>query len=322
MSARKLALMAALCSVVSLTSIEARAAYPERPVTFLVGVAAGGSVDTVARFLARQLTDKWRSNVVVENRPGASGAIAFDALAHAKPDGYTLGFVNDSFAVVPFQNKVTFDSYKDFTPITRITAATQVFVVNPDSSKVNTLREFIALAKANPGKFNFGSGGQGTAPYLAMAQFAKSTDLDMVSISYDGVPASLIALLRGDIHALFGTEGTVAAQLKEGKIKALAVGENRRAANFPDIPTVAEAAGLPDFDEGIWYGLLAPAATPADIVTKIADDTRAVLENPEVQKTLAGQGFRTAPMTPAEFRAFTDGKLRKMQELVRSLPKQ
>ena len=313
---------AVLCSAAALVSTPSVAAYPERPVTFLVGVAAGGSVDTVARFLAKQLTEKWRINVIVENRPGASGAIAFDTLAHARPDGYTLGFVNDSFAVVPFQNKVTFDPYKDFAPVTRITAATQVFVVNPEVIKANTLSEFIALAKANPGKFNFGSGGQGTAPYLSMMLFMKSTSLDMVSISYDGVPASVIALLRGDIHALFGTEGTVTPQLKEGKIKALAVGENRRSANLPDLPTVSEAAGLPDFDEGIWYGLLAPAATPADIIKEIADGTRIVLENPDVQKTLAGQGFRTAPMPPAEFKAFVDGKLRKMQELLKSLPTQ
>ena len=264
-------------------------AYPTRAVKMVVPFPPGGSLDIAGRLIAQKLTDAWGQPVVVENKPGAGGNIGADFVAKSPPDGYTIlmGALS-THAVNPRLSKsMPYDAAKDFAPITLIAITPNVLVVNA-ASPVTSAKEFIAYAKANPGKLSFGSGSNGSAGHLA-----------------------------GDTQFMFDNLANAMAQVKAGKLKALAVTTAQRSPLAPDLPTMAEA-GMPGFDISTWFGLLAPAGTPPEVIAKWNADVVKVLNSPDVREKMLAQGAEPAPTTPAEFAAFIAKERDKYARIVKA----
>jgi tripartite-type tricarboxylate transporter receptor subunit TctC len=293
----------ALATFAALLSLDlgsmASAAYPDRTVKFIVGFEPGGGTDTLARIVAQKLTAKWGQPVVVENRAGADGSIAADAVARLPADGYNILWASSSHPIAPYIHKVNFDPLKSFTPITEAAGVPVVLLVNP-SLKVDTLKDFIQVAKSRPGDLTFGSSGAGTVPHLAMALLMKLTGTKIVGVSYKGTAPAVVGLLGGETQVMFGAVPTALAQVQAGKLKALAVSSDKRVPAMADIPTVAEA-GVPGFEASGWYGVLGPAGLPADVVTKLHDDIVEALNQPDVQEMMAKQGFVPVGDSPDHF---------------------
>ena len=293
--------LAAFCYLI-VGSAAARAAYPDHAVRILVTVAPGGGADYTARFVAGKLSAKWGQPVIVENRPGADGAIVYDLVAHASPDGYTLAWVIPAFAGLPAQHKLTYDPINDFTPIAMVAKQPEVLLVRSDFP-VNSIAEFIALAKAKPGQFNYGSSGIGSPNFLEMEKLKKLAGFDMVHIGYQGgAGPGMVALLGGEIQAAFEPVSLASGQVKSGKMKALAITGTSRHPLMPDVPTIVEAAGLNGFEtSGVWYGLSGPAQLPAMVVQKLHDDIAEILSPQDVRGGLDAQGLLVVMDTPADF---------------------
>lgn len=287
----------------SLPAVEAQT-YPERPVRFIVGTNPGGTVDYLARLVATKLTDKWRQAVNVENKPGADGIIAADLVAKADPDGYTLDFIGGQHTIAPTQHDLTFDPVADFEPVILAGRFPDVLVVNPEVMPVTSVSEMIEYIKARPDEVNYASGGGASPPFFEAEVLAKETGMKMQHVPFKGTGPALISLLGGETQLLFGSIGVTTEHIHSGKLRALAVSTNVRTPVLPDVPTIEEATGLKDFDFGNWYGLLAPAGTPPEIVNKLRDDVAAVLNDPEIAKRLEEQGFIPIVSTPAEFKDF------------------
>ena len=274
----------------------ANAAYPDKPVRLVVGFPPGGS-DISARIVAQKLSQLWGQQVVVDNRAGASGNIGADSVARAAPDGYTLLLCVNSYTInTTVYRNLTWDLLRDFAPVGRYAASPLVVVVN-DKAPVKNFAEFIAYAKANPGKLNYGSAGTGTAPHLAVELFAQRSGLELTHIPYKGSAPSVTALLANEVQFTFGALSAFDAFIKTGRLRALAVTTQQRYDRLPDVPTVREA-GIADFDADIWYGLLAPARTPAPIIKKLNDDLKTVLADPDTQAKLREAGVEPAFMDP------------------------
>ena len=274
------------------------AAFPERPVRILVGFTAGGGTDQLARMIAQKLSEKWAQPVIVENRPGADGDIALEILMGAAPDGHTLVMPTNAITITPSRRKLNYDPVRSFAPIMLLAAVPGVLTVR-QALPVTSLKELIALARSKPGELNFGSTGEGTTPYLQMALLMKLTGIDVASIPYKGTP--LAALLGGEIDMFFSSVPAVIAQVKAGRIRALAVSTRARVAQLPDVPTVAEAADLPGYEAFSWYGVLAPAGTPPDIIGKLHADITAVMSEPATRQRVADLGFVSILSSPEEF---------------------
>ena len=280
-------------------------AYPDRPIHWVVGFATGGGADTVARLVGQKLTEQWGQQVIIENRPGADGTIAGEIVAKAAPDGYTIDMATPNHTVTPSERKLSYDAIKSFTPVTLMGETVDVLVSDP-ALPINSVPDLIAYAKAHPGKLNFGSTGAGGAPYLQMLLFMKQTGTDMINVNYTGTGTALVGLLGSEVQLMFSGVSTIVNQVKAGKLKALAVSSKTRVPGLPDVPTMAEAADMPSFDgsTSTWYGVLAPAGTPRDIVDKLQQGIATALRQPDVQQRLASQGFITVANTPDEFAAF------------------
>ncbi len=289
--------------------------WPTRPVRIIVGFAAGGSTDVTARIVAQALSTRLGQQVIVENRPGAGGNIGAEVVAQANPDGYTLLLTtNGTLAVNPSLYKtLPFDVKKDFAPIAITAWIPNVLVVNP-AVPANNLAEFIAYAKANPGKLNFGSSGNGTSPHIAGELFNVLAGVHMTHVPYRGGALALTDLLGGQIQAMFEPLVEVLPQIRAGTVKALGVTTVKRSPLLPDVPTIAES--LPGYEITAWNGLLAPAATPPDIVTRLNRATDEALHATQVQEKLAEQGSEAAGGTPAEFSSFLDSELIRWKKLV------
>ena len=244
-------------------------AFPNKPVRLVVPFPPGGPLDTVGRALAQKLTEAWGQSVIVDNRPGAGGNIGADLVAKAAPDGYTvvMGALSTHAVNPSLYAKMPYDAVKDFAPITLVAITPNVLVVNP-SLPVNSVRELVAYAKANPGKLAFGSGSNGSAGHLAGELFKADTGTDLLHVPFKGAAPAMQALLSGDIQLMFDNLASASAQVKAGKLKALAVTTARRSPLAPDLPTMAES-GVPGFDISTWFGLLAPAGTPPEIVGQV-----------------------------------------------------
>ena len=291
-------------------------AYPNKPVRMIVTFAAGGGTDLVARAVSPKLSEFLGQPVVVENRAGANGAVGAEAVARSAPDGYTLCVcAAGTMAVGPHLTKQPFDSFKDFAPISLLATSPFVVTVNP-AVQAGNVRELIAMAKAHPGKINFGSSGLGGAPHLSTELFKHMTSTDMVHIAYKGLGPAITDLLGGQIHMMFADVGVVAPHLKSGKLRGLAISSATRSAVLPDLPTVAEA-GVPGYAAGTWYGLFAPAGTPAPVVARISADLHKVLTLPEIRTALVGQGVEPAPMTPEQAGAFLREEHAKWGKVIR-----
>ena len=281
-------------------SSEPVSAYPGKPIRIIVPFAAGGPSDVMARALAQKLTQEWGQPVVVDNRTGASGIIGADAVAKSAPDGYTLlqAQVGDTISVSLY-SKLPYNFEKDFAPITLAGLTPFILVAHP-SVTAKDLRELITQAKAKPGAFTFGSSGAGTASHLAGELLKSSAQIDITLVPYKGQAPATADLLGGQITMMFNNPITSLAQVKAGKLRALAVSTGKRFSQLPEVPTVAES-GLPGFDVGFWLGLLAPAGTPRPIIDKLNAAMLKALRDPEVVQRLAGLGVEIIGNSPDEF---------------------
>jgi tripartite-type tricarboxylate transporter receptor subunit TctC len=291
--------------------------YPTKTVRLVVPFPPGGSLDIAGRLIAQKLTEMWGQTVVVENKPGAGGNIGADFVAKSPPDGYTilLGALSTHAVNPNLYKSMPYDAAKDFAPITLIAVTPNVLVVNA-SSPVNSAREFIAYAKANPGKLAFGSGSNGSAGHLAGELFKVETGTDAVHVPFKGGAPATQALLAGDTQFMFDNLANAMAQVKAGKLKALAVTTAQRSPLVPDLPTMAEA-GLPGFDISTWYGLFAPAGTPPAIVAKWNADVTRILNSPDIRAKLVADGAEPSPNTPEQFAQMIARELTKYARIVK-----
>ena len=277
-------------------------AWPTKSVKIIVPFNAGGATDVVARLLAQKLSEAWGQGVVVENRAGAGGNIGADVVAKSPPDGYTLLMTSGSIVTAnPFMYKtMTFDPAKDLVAITNVASGPQVIAVNKNVP-FKTLGELIAYAKKNPGKVNFGSAGVGTQTHLAGENLAAAAHIDITHVPYKGESAALTDLMGGQIQMVPSNLGAAINFVKQGSIRALAVTSKQRSPELPDVPSAAET--IPGFENTGWFGLMAPAGTPKEVVDKIYRDSAKILKTPEFRAALAKQGMEPVANTPAEFTA-------------------
>ena len=293
-------------------------AFPSKPVKLVIPFPPGGSLDAVGRAIADKLTQMWGQSVVVDNKPGAGGNIGADFVAKSPPDGYTvvMGALSTHAVNPSLYPKMPYDAVKDFAPISLVAITPNVLVVNP-TLPVNSVKDLIAYAKANPGKLSFGSGSNGSAGHLAGELFKVDTGTDMVHIPFKGGAPALQALLAGDTQLMFDNLANSMQQVKAGKLKALAVTTEKRSALVPDLPTMAES-GVPGFDISTWFGIMAPAGTPPEVIAKWNTDLVTVLNSADMREKMTAQGAEAAPMTPAEFSAFIARELAKYARIVKA----
>lgn len=291
--------------------------YPVKSVRFLVGFAPGGGTDILARLAAKRLHEVWGQPFVVENRPGADGSIATEVAARAVPDGYTLVMVSNAHTITPFQRKLGYDPVGDFAPVTLAASNPNLLLVHP-ALPVRSVKDLIALAKIRPGELSFGSSGAGTSPYLAMELFKQMAGIDMVHVPYKGSAPAVIDLIGGHVQLMFGATATVMVHVRANKLRAIAVSSAKRIAATPEVPTVAES-GLPGFEARTWYGVLAPARTPADIVNKLSAEIAAALRQPEVASYLVSAGLDAVGNRPEEFVAVIRTDMDKWGKVIRGI---
>lgn len=277
--------------------------YPTKPIHIVVPFAAGGAVDAVARIVGQALSDRVKQPVIVENKPGASSNIGMEAVAKAAPDGYTLLMASNGIATNnALFPTLAFDGRRDFTPVARIGYAPLVFVV-PANSPYKTLAALIADAKANPGKLTYATAGNGTSGHLAGELFKSAAGIDALHVPYKGGAPAITDLLGERITFMPINPIEVLPNIKAGKLRALAVASDRRAPYLPDVPTAGEA-GLPGFDALVWWGVVAPAKTPAPIVARLNDEIVKSLRDPAVARRLEEAGVVITPQTPEQFGQF------------------
>ncbi len=292
--------------------------YPARPIRVIVPFPPGGGNDTVARAIAQQLGPDLGQAVVVDNRPGAGGAVGAELAAKAPPDGYTLFLAGvGSHVVNPnLHARLAYDPVKDFAPITLLASAPSVLVVNP-AVPARTVAEFTAYARANPGKLNYASNGNGSAAQLAAAMYESMAGVKMVHVPYKGIAPALTDLLSGEVQLMFGTVVALVPHIQAAKLRALAVTSRSRSALLPDVPTLAES-GLPEYEAGSWYGVMAPAGTPREVVERLHDAIVRALKTPDVAKRLAAEGAIVIGSTPEEFGAHLRAELARVGKVVRA----
>jgi tripartite-type tricarboxylate transporter receptor subunit TctC len=277
--------------------------YPSKPIKLVVPFAPGGSVDIVARILSQRLSEDLGQSVVVDNRTGAGGNIGFEAVAKAKPDGYTLGMASSTLAVnVSLYRSIGYDPLKDFAPISLVAMQPNVLMVNP-SLPVKSVTELIAYAKANPDKLNFGSSGIGASQHLAAELFKSRTGIEMIHVPYKGGGPAMADLVAGRIQLMFETIPSSLPYIQSGQLRALAVTVEGRSGQLPDVPTVAEA-GVAGFVSRGWLGVMAPAGTPQAIIDKMNAAVHKAVTDPAITKRLVDLGLQIKLSTPAEFSAF------------------
>jgi len=282
----------------------ALAQYPTRPVHIVVPYPAGGAVDAFARVLTQQLSEMWSQQVVVDNRPGASTMIGADQVAKSPPDGYTLLLTAElTLVIVPhLYEKIPYDPLRDFTPIVALVSATQALVANP-SLPVKTVKDLVALAKAKPGQLTYGSFGNGSTGHLNIEVLQAMTGARFNHIPYNGAGPAMNDVIGGHIDFMLAALSIVKGNVQAGKLRMIGVGSNHRSSEFPDVPTISES-GAPGFEAKSWFGLVAPAGTPPDVIKKINQDvTKVISDRAFAEKFLAAQGLEPITGTPEQFAA-------------------
>ena len=294
------------------------AKYPERPVNLIVAFTPGGPSDVLARILGKKLEQLLGQPFVIENRPGAGGNIAAELAARAAPDGYTLLMGNNSILATnaSLYRKIGYDAEKDFAPISLIGSQANILVVNP-ALPVRTMAELIALAKAKPGQLDFASSGYGAAAHLSGELFKAQAHVNIVHIAYKGAAPALQDVIAGHVQMMFATAASVVSHVRDGLVRPLAVTTPTRTAVLPDIPTVAEL-GLPGFEATTWHGLVAPAATPNEVIETLHRATVTALNDPAVRKALGDLGVDIAGSSPAEFSATIKAEIPKWRAVVQA----
>jgi len=309
-------LLAAAVAALALAPAFAADAWPSKPVKIIVPFAAGGATDVVARLLAQKLNEAWNQPVVVEDRAGAGGNIGGDAVAHSSPDGYTLLMTSGSIVTANqyMYRSMSFDPAKDLVGITNVATGPQVIAV-ANGVPAKTLAEFIAYVKANPGKVNFGSAGVGTQTHLAAENFAYTAGLQMTHVPYKGEAAALTDLVGGQIQMVTPNLGGAINLIKGGKIRALAVTSRERSPELPDVPSAAET--LSGFENAGWFGLMAPAGTPKDVIEKVYRDSAKILQSAEFKAQLAKQGMVPVGNSPTDFQAAIREESKRWEKVIR-----
>ena len=292
--------------------------YPSRPIRFVVPYPAGGPLDTVARLLGQKVSESMKQPVIVDNRPGAGGNIGADFVAKAAPDGYTIlmGAVATHAINPTLYSHIPYDPVADFMPVTQVASTPNVLVVNPSLPSKN-VREFIAYAKANPGKLNFGSGSTGSAGHLAGELFKTMAGVDMTHVPYKGAGPAMQDLVAGQIQLMFDNLASSLGQIRAGKVRALAVTTAKRTSLAPDLPTIAES-GLPGFDINTWFGVFVPAKTPQPIVDRLHAEFTRALAMPDVRQKMVDLGAEPVGSTPAEFAAYIRSEKDKYARVIKA----
>ncbi len=293
------------------------ARYPDKPVRFLVGQSPGGATDVVARAVSQKMTENIGQSVVVDNRTGASGAIAATMVAKSTPDGYNILIVSSSFSINPsLYRNLPFDPLKDFAPITLIAEAPFLLVVHP-AMPVKTIADLIAVAKAKPDSLTYGSGGVGSSGQMAGELFKYLAGVKLIHVPYKGAGPALIDVIGGQVNMTFGSVISSLGHVRSGKLKTLGVTSAKRARALPDIPTIAEA-GVKGYSTTTWYGALAPAHTPAGVVQKLNAEIRKALTAPEVGEHMSRDGAEPVGSSPQQFHEFLSAEMTKWRDLVKN----
>jgi tripartite-type tricarboxylate transporter receptor subunit TctC len=318
MTCSGLARLFALClGALALSGVQAPALdYPTKPVHFIVCFAAGGPNDIVARLLSQYLSEHFKQQFVVENRPGAGGNIGMGSALASPPDGYTIVFVGPNNFINPsIYEKMTFDLIRDSAPVAGTMQLTNVLVVNP-AVPVKTMPEFIAYAKANPGKINFGSGGVGTSPHMSGELLKSMAGIDIVHVPYRGTAPALVDLLGGQLQSVFDNLPGAIGHIKSGKLRALGVTAAKRVDSLPDVPAIGET--VPGYEASVLYGIAVPKGTPPEIVAKLNTGFTTVLNDPKLKARIADLGAEPMPMSPADFGKLVANETDKWAKVIKS----
>jgi tripartite-type tricarboxylate transporter receptor subunit TctC len=316
---RRSVLTAAASAVAVLLPLSAQAqAWPNKPVTLVVPFPPGGGTDAFARPLAAQLTKQIGRQVIIDNRGGAGGTVGASFAAKAAPDGYTFFIGAVHHAIAPsFYPKLDYDIERDLIPMTTIANPPQVIVVSPSRVKAANFGEFLSFVRANPGKLNFGSAGNGTSHHLAGELFKQMSKSFIVHIPYRGAGPALQDLIAGNVDMMFDGLGSSAAHIRGGRIKALAVASPKRVPAFPDVPTAAEA-GLPGYEVSTWYGIWAVKGTPKEVVDRMHDEVVKAISTPELREIWASNGSEIALMKQADFARFLNSEIKRWAQVTKA----
>jgi tripartite-type tricarboxylate transporter receptor subunit TctC len=314
-----IAFRALLASTLAITcaATTAQSAYPSRTIQMIVPLAAASAVDNAARILAQKMSDNMGQAIVIENQPGAAGLIGTDRVAKAAPDGYVLGGFNDSImTMLPnLYPNMTWDILKDFEPISLVATVEWGLVVNNDSP-YKTAADLIAAARANPGKINYGSGGNGSPQHVAMEVFASTAGISLTHVPYRGATQAALDVASGQVSVAFQGLATVASLVRGGKLRLLAVTTRSRLSQFPDVPTVSES-GLPGFEFNSWFALMAPAHTPQPIIARLNAEVLKALADPDVRERLNAQGLTIRGTSAEELGSATRAQLAKYAKIMK-----
>ncbi|MBC7604368.1 MAG: tripartite tricarboxylate transporter substrate binding protein [Ramlibacter sp.] len=295
-----------------------QSAWPTKPVMMVVPFPAGGGTDAFARPLSAQFTKLTGKQLIIDNKGGAGGTVGASVASRAAPDGYTLfmGAVHHTIAPSMYP-RLDYDLEKDFIPLSLVAVVPQVLVVNPKRIEAKDLKEFLALVRKNPGKYNYGSAGSGTSHHLAGELFKQQTKTFITHIPYRGAGPALQDLISGNVDMMFDGLGSSSAHIKGGRIRALMVSGTKRNPAFPDVPCAAEV-GLPDYSVTTWYGLWAPKGTPADIQAHVVDETRKAIQSDELKAIWANNGADFPNLSPQQFAAFVSSEVKRWATVVKA----
>jgi tripartite-type tricarboxylate transporter receptor subunit TctC len=299
-----------------LPALAAAEDFPARPIRLIVPFPPGGPNDIIARMVGQRMSEICKQPIIVDNRGGQAGVLGTDAVAKAAPDGYTIAITSQSsLAISPTMEKIAYDPQKDLAPVTLVAAVPEMLVV-ATSVPARNMEELVALAKAQPGKLNFASAGVGGLPHLAGELFKLTAKIDIVHVPYRGAAPAINDLLSQQVQMTFLDLPVILPQIKAGNLRPIALGAKQRASQAPDVPTTAEV-GMPDLLIENWYGMVAPARTPPEIIAKLNSLTREAMSDPSVKEKLAGQGLTLVPDTPDEFRAFILSETQKWAKVIK-----
>lgn len=313
-----LGVLAVSLSLIAFSQASHSQAYPQKPIRWIVPWPAGGGADIIARLMSTKLGEVLGQPVIVDNRAGAAGNIGAQTGAQAAPDGYTIVFAySGTHSINPHLYKKMPFREEDFSPVVLLTLAPQVLAVNSTISATN-VKELIAAAKARPGGISYASSGNGSINHLAAELFARMADIQLLHVPYKGGGPASAALLSGEVNMIFGEPGTVVGQIRQGRVRALAVSSPKRSASFPELPTISEA-GLPGYDVTSWNGVLVPAGTPPQIVGRLNQAFNRVLAMPEVRQAILDRGYEPVGGTPTQFGQHIHSELLKWGPVVKRI---
>ena len=292
--------------------------FPAKPVRFIVPFAPGGQSDVVARAIGQKAGERWGQPVLVENKPGAATTIGSDFVAKSPADGYTILLAPAPFVITQYAYpKLPYDTRRDFTPVTLLVTNPLVVTINPAKVPAKTFQEFVAAARKEPGKLNYGSPGNGSLPHLATELFRLRSGIDVVHVPYKGGGPAIVDLVGGQIAFMFASPLEVMSHVKAGKLNVLGVTSSKRLGYWPEVPTVIES-GYPDYEALAWFGVVAPAATPRDVVSKLSADIVTALKSPDVSERLTALGAEVTGTTPDEFGQFLAREHARWSEAVKA----